>query len=289
MQVKANGIFLEVEEYGPSDGPPLILIRGLGTTLAHWPMEFVAGFAERGYRTIIFDNRDVGLSERCPQDAISSKAEDILERVTAGEDIIAPYTLSDMALDTIGLMDALGIEKTHIFGISMGGGIAQLLAVDHADRLLSDTIVMTSAGFNNTAILPLLLSYPMTRPEAADALVKEYSEWGSPGYPLDEASIRAHAGRLWDRNHDPEGINRQAIATVTAPPRRDALKSVDLPCFVIHGKDDALVPVDAGKEIGALIPNAEMFLVEGMGHIITPKLAPILLDRVDDFIRRRGL
>ena len=289
MQIKANGILLEYEEFGPKDGAPLILIRGLGTTLKHWPAEFMQGFADLGYRTIIFDNRDVGLSERCPKDGTLSRAEEILAAVSAGSTIEPAYEFSEMALDTVGLMDALGIDKAHIFGISMGGGIAQLLAINHADRLLSDTIVMTAAGLRDASLLPLILSYRKTREQAQDALVTEYRDWGSPGYPLAEAEIRTLAGQLWDRSHDPEGVNRQAVATFSASDRREALTSVDLPCLVIHGEEDTLIPPDAGREIGALIPDAELIIAAGMGHIITPKLAPVIVEMVHDFISRRGL
>jgi len=289
MQIKANGIMLEYEEYGPMDGVPLILIRGLGTTLAHWPDEFMQGFAALGYRTIIYDNRDVGLSQRCPKAGVSGKVADILGALKAGVIPEPAYEFSEMTLDTIGLMDALGLDKAHIFGISMGGGIAQLLAIHHADRLLSDTIVMTAAGLRDPSLLPLVLTYPQTREQAQDALVTEYSEWGSPGYPMAEDEIRALAGGLWDRSHDPEGVNRQALATFSAPERREDLQTVDLPCFVLHGEDDALIPPDAGREIGVLIPKAELKILSGMGHIITPKLAPVIVEMVHDFITRRGL
>ncbi len=288
MQIKANGIMLEVEEYGPQDGVPLILIRGLGTQLAHWPQELMQGFAERGYRTIIFDNRDVGLSQRFAMEGVSGKAEDIIAETNSGGFPKSAYSASDMAGEVIGLMDALGIEKAHIFGISMGGGIAQILAIHHADRLLSDSIVMTAARLRDPSLLPQVLSYPQTREQAQDALVLEHSVWGSPGYPEDEADIRAQAAHIWDRAHDPEGINRQALATFSAPDRREALKEVSLPCLVIHGSDDTLIPPDAGREIADLIPEAELQIIKGMGHIITPLLAPVIIQMVDEFIKRRA-
>jgi len=288
MQIRANGIWLEVEAHGPPDGIPLILIRGLGTQLVQWPQAFVQGFAALGYRTIIFDNRDSGLSQRCPAEGVPGAADQIVAMVNDGNIPDPAYSVSDMAKDVIGLMDALEIETTHVLGISMGGLIAQILAKNHADRLLSDTIVMTSAGLRNPAILPMILARAQTRTEAQDALVEEFRNWGSPGYPMPEAEIREQAGRNWDRAHDPEGVNRQALATISAPDRREDLKSIDLPCLVIHGADDTLIPPAEGRDIAALIPDAELRIVEGMGHIITPLLAPVIVDMVHDFIQRRG-
>ncbi len=286
MQIRANEIVLEYEEFGPKDGTPIVLIRGLGTQLAHWPQEFMQGFADRGYRTIIFDNRDVGLSQCCPAEDVPTTAEDILNVINAGGTPIPAYTVDHMARDVVGLLDSLGIDKAHILGISMGGMVAQLLAINHAERLISDTIVMTAAGLPNPALLPQLLAYPLTREDAQTAFVQEFQMWGSPGFPLSEEEIVKQAGRLWDRAHDPEGVNRQVLAIVSTPDRREALKSVKLPCLVIHGAADALIPPEAGMEIASLIPNAELEIVEGMGHIITPVLAPVLVEKVDDFIKR---
>ena len=143
MQIQANGIFLEYEEYGAKDAPPLILIRGLGTQLIHWPREFISGFLEAGFRVIIFDNRGVGKSQRIQREGASADAKTILKRIEAGQDIPVFFELGDMARDVVGLMDSLEIDKAHCFGISMGGAIMQALAIDHADRLISATFVMT--------------------------------------------------------------------------------------------------------------------------------------------------
>lgn len=286
MQIKANGIMLEVEEFGPKDGIPLILIRGLGSQLIHWPQNFYRGLGLRGYRTIIFDNRDMGLSQRCPAPGVSGKATDILAALGRGETPKAAYGLDDMARDVVGLMDALGIARAHIFGISMGGGIGQILAGEHADRLLSATLVMTSARLRGPGNLQKMLSWPATREQAQDNWVAGHAFWGTPGYPVSEAEMRTEAALAWDRGWSDEAENRQILAIMALSDRREALSRVALPCYVIHGADDALVPPDQGREIAELVPGAALDIIDGMGHVITPLLAPIIIDKLDAFIRR---
>ncbi|MEP2533655.1 alpha/beta hydrolase [Shimia sp.] len=293
MQIKTNEIALEVQEFGPADGPALILIRGLGSQLIHWPADLCIGLAERGFRTIIFDNRDVGLSQRCPTDQTPTDAARILQISETGAPIPAAYTLNDMARDVVGLMDALKIETAHVFGISMGGAIAQILCVDHADRLKSASIVMTSARLRTTqnnagSILPTLLAKPVDHATYVNNWVHEHAVHGSPGYPMPEQDIRAEADVAWSRGVDPDGNNRQVLALLTAPDRRQNLTRINLPCQVIHGVDDALIPLSMGAEIAALIPDCDYHAIDGMGHIITPALAPTIVDLVDDFIQRRG-
>ncbi|MGX9351355.1 alpha/beta fold hydrolase [Shimia sp. W99] len=293
MQITANGITLEVQEFGPSDGVPLILIRGLGSQLIHWPAELYEGLAARGYRTIIFDNRDVGLSQRCPAPDAPGDADAILEIAASGAPVPHAYKLTDMANDVVGLMDALDIDTAHIFGISMGGGIAQTLCIDHPDRLRSATIVMTAArplasGEEGRALLPAILSRPMDKEAYIESWVQEHANHGSPGYPMPDEGIRAEAELAWSRGVDADGINRQALAVMASPDRRSDLTRVALPCQVIHGVDDALIPVELGAEIASLIPECDYHAIDGMGHIITPALAPMIVEMVDDFIRRRG-
>ncbi|MDQ2090201.1 alpha/beta fold hydrolase [Marimonas arenosa] len=291
MQIAANGISLEVEDHGQNTDPAMILIRGLGTQLVHWPENFVQGFVRAGFRCIIFDNRDVGLSSRCPAPGVPGDPDEITAHVAAGDEIAPAYTLDDMARDVIGLMDALGIARAHVFGISMGGAIAQILAMSYPDRLLTDTIVMTACRpilerGHRAEILPRLLARPETREEAQDNWVAGHASFGSPGFPMAENEIRAEAARAWDRGHDAEGINRQLLATMAAPDRRPLLQQVTTPCCVIHGVDDTLIPVELGEEIAHHIPGAEYHAIKGMGHIITPLLAPQIVSLVADFTRR---
>ena len=294
MQITANGIALEVDIHGPADGVPLVLIRGLGSQMIHWPTELYEGFANRGYRVIRFDNRDVGLSQRCPVPGVADEADAILDGLKNGAELAAAYGMSDMARDVIGLLDALGIERAHIFGISMGGKIAQLLAMDHADRLLSASIVMTAARLRaidtgNLEVMSYLLSRPTDRDSYIDGWMQEHATNGSPGYPMPETAIRAEAALAWNRGVDPRGINRQMLAVLTSEERTEDLTRVTLPCQVIHGQDDALIPIALGQEIADLIPDCPFHGIAGMGHIITPTLAPKIVDLVDGFIRQRGV
>lgn len=286
MQIKANGILLEVEEYGPADGIPLILIRGLGSQLIHWPQGLYRGLGLRGYRTIIFDNRDMGLSQRCPAQGVSGKASDIIAALQRGETPKPAYGLGDMARDVVGLMDALKIGRAHVFGISMGGGIAQFLAVEHANRLLSATLVMTSARLRSLTDIHKMLARSATRQQAQDNWVIGHAFWGSPGFPVSEAEMRIEAALAWDRGWSDEAENRQILAIMALTDWREELCQVNLPCYVIHGADDALVPPESGREIAALIPGAKLEIIDGMGHVITPLLAPKIVDMLDGFIRR---
>ncbi len=295
MQLKANGITLEVQDHGNKANPAIVLIRGLGTQLVHWADNLVTGFVAAGFRTIVFDNRDVGLSQRFPVAGVPDDADEIIARATAGEDIPLPYTLDDMARDVIGLMDALEIDKAHIFGISMGGAIAQLLALNHADRLLTDTIVMTACRplVERGAvgdILPQLVARDDASLEAAqDALIAEFGIWGCPGYPADESYIRKQAEAAYLRGGPKAaGINRQVLATMSAGDRRPALKALNMPCCVIHGLDDALIPHEFGAEIAEHIKDSEYHPIKGMGHIISPLLAPEIVRIVSGFIRKHS-
>ncbi|WP_438992183.1 alpha/beta fold hydrolase [Lentibacter sp.] len=293
MQIKANGISLEVQDHGNPANPALILIRGLGTQLVHWPDNLISGFVAAGFRTLVFDNRDVGLSQRFDQTGVPSDAEEIIAAAAEGAPLQSAYTLNDMADDVIGIMDALDIKRAHIFGISMGGAIAQLLALTHADRLLTDTIVMSTCRplVERGAVaelLPKLVARDDTSlAEAQDALVAEYGLWGSPGYPAEDGFIRAQAKAAYLRGGPKAaGINRQLLATMAAPDRRPALKALALPCCVIHGLDDTLLLAALGAEIAAHIPDSVYHPIKGMGHIITPLLAPEIIRIVSDFIRK---
>lgn len=293
MQITTNGIALEVETHGPEAGPALILVRGLGSQLIHWPAALTDALAGAGYRVICFDNRDVGLSQRCPAEGVTGDAGDILAAVAAGRPPRPAYTLADMAGDVTGLMDALGIGRAHVLGISMGGAITQLLAIGHADRLLSATVVMTACRAlggpgAGAAQLDSLLAREMDEAAYIDAWVEEHATNGSPGYPMPEPDIRAEAALAWSRGYDPAGINRQFLATAAQPPRCEALRDVTLPCLVIHGAEDALIPPQAGREIAANIPGAAYHEIPGMGHIITPALAPLFAEKVIGFLADHG-
>lgn len=286
MQIAANGIVLECKLHGPENGPPLVLIQGLGSQLIQWCDEIVEGFAAAGFRVITFDNRDVGLSQRLPAPGVSGRPEEVIKALSNERPLAAAYSLSDMADDVVGLLDSLGHGKAHVFGISMGGAITQRLMLDHADRLLSATIVMSSARLRGRDIARQLVVYPAGRAAFIEQAVLGDREWGSPGFRAPEDYIRNKAGRVWDRGFDAEGVNRQLLAILAAEDRVAALGAIDLPCLVIHGAQDTLIPPEDGRHVAEQIPGAELEIIEGMGHTIPPSLATYVVARVDQFARK---
>jgi len=287
MQILANNINIEYEDFGKKTDPTILFIRGLGSQLIHWPSNFINGFVEVGYRVIIFDNRDIGLSASCPKKGISYNRENIVNIINAGEKLTPAYSLDDMALDVVGLMDAIGIEKAHIFGMSLGGAITQVLLINHKARLHSATIVMSSSKLSDPSRIKKIALQHNSREEYVENAVNENKIWGNLNFPVSEAYTRDLAGRAFDRGADSEAVNRQASAVYSFGDRRAALKLIDLPCLVIHGADDVLVPPEEGKEIASLIKASEVKVIEGMGHEITPLLSSTIVNLVHDFLSRR--
>jgi pimeloyl-ACP methyl ester carboxylesterase len=267
----ANGIELEYEVFGADDAPPLLLIMGLGAQMILWDDEFCAALAARGHRVVRFDNRDVGLSSKLD----GWRTLDVVAAMggwALGRPVAAPYTLSDMAADTIGLLDALGLDAAHLVGASLGGMIAQTLAIEHPRRVLSLTSIMSTTGnprlprARPAAAAALLEPPPRDRQSAMARAVKVFRTIGSPGFPLDEARVRERAGRSFDRSSHPAGVARQMLAVLASGSRVESLRRVTAPTLVIHGTDDPLVPLAAGVETARLVPSAELLLIEGMGH-----------------------
>jgi len=280
--VTANGISIEYEEIGDKSAPAILLVMGLGAQLTRWSDTFCQALADGGFRTIRFDNRDCGLSSKFEAAGVPNMAE-MFQKATKGETIAAPYRLEDMALDAVGLMDRLGLAKAHIVGASMGGMIAQVMAARHPNRTASLVSIMSSSGRRGLPPgKPEAMQAIMTRPESGEreALIQNSMRAsriiGSPGYPEDEAVLRRQAERNVDRSYYPQGVSRQFAAVLASGSRVDLLKTITAPSLVIHGNDDPLVPVDAGRDTAAHIPGAELMLVPGMGHAIESKLVPIV-------------
>ena len=287
MQILANGIIIEYEEYGKKTDPVLILIRGLGSQLIHWPQNLISGFTEVGYRVIIFDNRDIGLSARCPKDGFSYDKENIVKTIDAGKNVVPAYSLDDMALDIIGLMDTIGIDKAHIFGMSLGGAITQVLLINHQARILSAVIVMSSSKLSDQSRIKKIALQHTSKNEYIENAVSENKLWGNSSFPVSENYVRDVSGRAFDRGAESEAVNRQASAVYSFGDRREALKATNLPCLVIHGEDDVLVLPEEGKEISSLIKDSEIKIIGGMGHEITPLLSSTIINLVHDFLSRR--
>ncbi|MBU2622733.1 MAG: alpha/beta fold hydrolase [Proteobacteria bacterium] len=269
--VTANGIQIEYDTFGDSSSAPILLIIGLGSQMIFWDENLCKKLAEEGLYVIRFDNRDSGLSTKFDEAGVP----DIMEVFTArmkGEEITSPYTLDDMADDAVGLLEALGIEKAHICGVSMGAAIAQTVAIRHPSRVLSLISIYGSTG--NPAL-------PMPKPEAFSVFITPPPEerdgfiqhvidgvktLAGPGFPFDEEWHRKIAGQAYDRSFYPQGVDLQMAAVVAHGNRKPALASVTAPTLVIHGTDDPIALVEGGKDTAEAIPGSELLLIEGMGH-----------------------
>lgn len=280
-RVRANGIEIEYEDDGPRNGPPLLLVMGLGAQLVRWPPELVAALTDAGYRVIRFDNRDVGLSTKFDDAGVPSIVWTAMQR-WVGRTPLLPYTLSDMADDAAALLDTLGIAAAHVVGASMGGMIAQLIAVRHPSRTLSLTSIMSTTGrpplsrptMRTTA---LLLRHP--RSDDIEAIVAHGTMAAQAiggRFPMEEAFL---AERIRDetlRNRCPTGFLRQMAAIIADGDRSARLARIAAPTLVIHGTDDPLVPVEGGRDTARAIAGARLMEIEGMGHTLPPQL----IDRV---------
>jgi len=273
------------ERYGDDGDPPLLMVSGFGVQLTAWNPDLVSMLVDRGLQLIVFDNRDVGLSthldELGPIDAMA---------LMAGQ-VIAPYLLSDMADDAAGLLDALGFASAHILGVSLGGMIAQSLAIEHPSRVRSLTSIMSTPAFGVGAGTPTaaqaLLSPPArTREDAVTRSLGIAAVIGSTAYERDEAWIREAVGIAWGRNNDPGGTTRQLAAVVLSPDRRPGLAEVSLPALVVHGELDPLIQVEGGRETAAAIPEAELMVLPGMGHDIPRALWETVVDAVVALVHR---
>jgi pimeloyl-ACP methyl ester carboxylesterase len=276
----ANGIELCYQEMGDPDGEPLVLIMGLATQMIAWDEEFCALLAERGFRVVRFDNRDIGRSTRIR----GGKLPNLLDLFVGRGD--PAYRLRDMAADTIGLMDHLGIESAHVVGASMGGMIAQCTAIGHPERVRSLTSIMSTTGSRRVGhpsyrTFGLLLGKRPTEREAAiERVVKTFRTIGSPGYPFEEERIRDLAGRSFDRGHSQAGIARQLHAITASGDRTSHLRKLEVPTVVIHGKNDILVNPSGGRAPADAIPDARLKMIDGMGHDMPRALWPTFAEEI---------
>lgn len=272
------------EENGPVDGKAVILIRGQGTQMVHWPEEFYKPFAAAGYRTVRFDNRDTGLSSKF--DRLSGQElVHMWQQATAGKNFHPPYTLDDMVNDVIGLLDALDIDKAHVVGISMGGVIAQLITARHGNRVRSLTSVMSASRSIDPALIADLWTVPKPREQAIEEWVDYMHTFGSKAMLADDEYYRQQAAAAFDRCYAPDGANRQILAICAAGNVSELARSISVPTLVVHGAGDLLVPAEAGRETAQLIPGASFELIEGMGHDIPPALGQPLSTIIIDHIR----
>ena len=281
MQIAANGIALEVEDHGSPQGEPLLLVMGLGMQLLGWHEDFVATLVARGFRVIRFDNRDIGLSQSFDAAGVPNLALDSL-RHAFGLRVRSPYTLADMAADSAGVLDALGIASAHVCAASMGGMIAQRLAAHHPERVRSLTLMMTSSGSRrlpgpSLKVRSALISRPK-EPRHLAGIVEHYV-WlygllGSPAFPASKDYLRERFTRSVARSYRPGGTARQMLAIAADGDRSALLAGLRPPTHVIHGAADPLVPVPAGRDLAARIPGATLDVIDGMGHDLPRELGP---------------
>jgi pimeloyl-ACP methyl ester carboxylesterase len=269
--VAANGIQIEYETFGDSSGRPLLLIIGLGAQMIHWDDDLCKDLAARSHYVIRFDNRDVGLSTKFGEAGMPNLPE-IFRKILQGEKVKPPYSLDDMANDAVALLDALKIPRAHICGMSMGGMIAQTMAIRHPARVLSLISIYSTTGNPEVPqpkpeIIGLLTTPPPRERQAfIEHMLGVFKTISGPGFPLDEGWTRKTIGKSYDRCFYPEGMARQLVAILTHGNRAPALSSVKVPTLVIHGTSDPLVSVEGGKDTAKAIPGAQLILVEGMGH-----------------------
>jgi pimeloyl-ACP methyl ester carboxylesterase len=278
-QVTANGIDLHYESMGR--GEPLVLVMGIGAQLIYWPQGFCDQLAGRGFEVIRFDNRDVGLSGKL--DGVAAPPfHTTAMRAALGLPIRAPYRLSDMADDTAGLLDALSFERAHVVGVSMGGMIAQTMAIRHPSRLHSLTSIMSHTGQRRfmvsspSALRVLLRPAPNSREEAADRAEEFYRAVGGPRFPPDVESQRERARQSFDRCFYPSGFVRHMAAILASGSRKAALRHLAVPSLVIHGSADPLIRPAGGRATARAIPGARLEIIEGMGHDLPEGAWPLI-------------
>ena len=290
--VTVGAVTLEYETHGDPKDPPMLLIMGLGAQLTLWPEEFVEALAGRGFYVIRHDNRDIGLSTKFAGAGVPNVRRVALMRMF-GLRARVPYTLSDMAADAVGLLDAIGIPKAHIVGASMGGMIAQLVAATYPERVLSLTSIMSTTGNRRLPPpRPAALAALMQRPPATvdeEAIVKIgqriVAAIGSPGYPADQERLRGRVICDFRRSFHPTGPVRQMAAILDDGDRRARLRGVTAPTLVIHGADDPLIPVQGGRDTARTIPGAKLIEYPGMGHDIPLELVDDMADAIAQHAR----
>jgi pimeloyl-ACP methyl ester carboxylesterase len=290
-RAKANGIEIEYETSGSKSDPALLLIMGLGAQLTIWPDALFEGLARKGYFVVRYDNRDTGLSTDFGSWGLPDIA-DAIGKVMTGRKVEAPYLVRDMAGDGVGLLDALGIDRAHMVGASMGGMIAQTVAGLWPGRTRSLVSIYSSSGrpglpAGKPEALAMLTAQPEgpSREQRVKHGMKLRTVIGSPAYPANEAELRAFVEKNVDRRWYPEGVGRQYVAVMASGDRVDLLKSIKAPTLVLHGEEDPLLPVECGRDVAKTVPGAEIETIAGWGHDFPPQLVPRIVDRVAGFCK----
>ena len=283
---RANGIELCYEIFGDANAEPMLLIMGLGAQMIHWDDDFCRQLAGRGFRIIRFDNRDIGKSSKLSGGKRLGPVE-LLKLRFLKIPVAAPYQLRDMAEDVTGLMDSLGIKSAHLVGASMGGMIAQEIAISFPARVRSLTSIMSTTGNpkdpppTREAAAVLMAPPPATKEEYFARYAQTWKVLRAGSFPEDEARDRSRAELNFERGLNPAGVGRQLRAILASGSRKQRLASVKAPTLVIHGTVDPLVRPAAGMDTAASIPGAKLMLVEGMGHALPIRFWPQIIDAID--------
>ena len=284
--VGPSGIEIAYEMFGAPDAPPVLLIMGSGAQMINWPEGFCQELVDRGLRVIRFDNRDTGRSTRFPD-----APEPDFPAAMAGDFTTATYTLSDLAADTVGLLDVLGVASAHLVGASLGAMIAQEAAIEHPDRVRSLTSMMASTGApgvgkHDFSAFASIGAPPAERAAFIEWQVRAMRAGGSPAFEFDVAAATERAGRVFDRGYDVGGMHRQSIAVLATGDRTERLGSVRAATLVVHGGADILCDVSGGRATAAAIPGAELVIVDGMGHNLPRQLWPELATHIAGLVTR---
>jgi pimeloyl-ACP methyl ester carboxylesterase len=286
MQVRANGLRIEVDEQGPINAEPLLLIMGLGMQLIGWPEPLVKMLVHRGQRVIRLDNRDAGLSQGFDHLGMPNVPWAAL-RYAFRLPVRGAYTLADMALDTVGVLDALGIAQAHIVGASMGGMIAQHIAASQPQRVSKLTLMMTTSGARQlpkpsmkarAAMMDRRGLDPRNVEAVVDRLEHVFTVIGSPMYRPERGAFRARLRASVERAYRPAGVARQLLAVAADGDRSPMLARITAPTHIIHGAHDPLVPVAAAHDLHAKIKGSTLEVIDGMGHDLPPQLWPRLAE-----------
>ena len=286
--IEVNDIEICYESFGPEDAPPLLLVMGLGAQMTLWSTGFVSELLDQGFRVIRFDNRDVGLSSKSDGDPPDVMA--IYAQSMSGQPVEAPYTLSTMAADAVGLLDALGIAGAHVVGASMGGMIVQMMAIEHAERVLSMTSIMSTTGASDVglpdpaAMTALLTPPPMERAGAIESMVKMSQVIA--GSLFDEDDARQRAIEAFDRCFHPAGSAFQIAAIAATGDRTERLRDIQVPTLVVHGREDPLVTLSGGEATAAAVPGSDLLVLGRMGHDLPPLYWSQLADAIFNIAAR---
>ena len=278
-----DGLDIAYEEHGAGD--PLVLVSGIGMQLVGWPLGFIDLLVARGFRVIVLDNRDVGLSSKLSAHGVPP-LQRLMARALLGLPVSAPYTLFDMAGDVVGLLDALGIERAHVAGVSLGGMVAQAMAIAHGDRMKSLTSLMSYPGgrvltAGDRRVTWRLLRRPArTRGENVAQVVAFFRAAGSTGFARDEVALAERMGRAFDRCYHPPGFARQLAATLATGDLAPRLRGVRVPTLVLHGTVDPIIRAAHGRDTARAIPGAKLRLIEGWGHDLAEGVWTLLADAI---------